>query len=343
MTRGHYIDPKAGRLTVRQHADRWLNSLTMDPGTFVGTEQRVRLHILPYLGSRPLGSLRPIHIREWLRELQDAGIALTYQRVIFATLSAMLTAAVDDQAIPSNPCRSSSVRVPKADPRRVVPWERERVFAVRAALPAQYRALVDLASGCGLRQGEVLGLAVEDIDFAANVVHVIRQVKRIRNRPLFASPKSGKPRTVPLPASVARRLREHIVQHPSTAVTLPWRVLDGKPVTATLLFHHGAAEPVNRNTFNRWTWRPALAAVGVPYGRENGTHALRHFYASVLLDAGESVKALSEYLGHHDPGFTLRTYTHLMQSSETRTRSAVDRVFGGPTEGDDGPTTAQAA
>ncbi|MFI7113617.1 hypothetical protein ACIBK9_45390 [Nonomuraea sp. NPDC050227] len=38
-------------------------------------------------------------------------------------------------------------------------------------------------------------------------------------------------------------------------------------------------------------------------------HALRHFYASVLPDAGENIKALSEYLGHHDPGFTLRTYT----------------------------------
>jgi integrase len=41
-------------------------------------------------------------------------------------------------------------------------------------------------------------------------------------------------------------------------------------------------------------------------------HALRHFYASVLLDAGESIKAVSEYLGHSDPGFTLRTYTHLL-------------------------------
>ncbi len=45
-------------------------------------------------------------------------------------------------------------------------------------------------------------------------------------------------------------------------------------------------------------------------------HALRHFYASVLLDAGESIKALSEYLGHSDPGFTLR-----------RPRSRIDPYF----------------
>ncbi|WP_367115024.1 tyrosine-type recombinase/integrase [Actinophytocola sp.] len=53
-------------------------------------------------------------------------------------------------------------------------------------------------------------------------------------------------------------------------------------------------------------------------------HALRHLFASVLLDAGESVKALAQYLGHSDPGFTLRVYTHLMPTSHERTRRAID-------------------
>ncbi|HEY5834122.1 tyrosine-type recombinase/integrase, partial [Streptomyces sp.] len=56
-------------------------------------------------------------------------------------------------------------------------------------------------------------------------------------------------------------------------------------------------------------------------------HALRHWYASVLLDAGESIRAVSEYLGHSDPGFTLRTYTHLMPASAARTRRAIDQAF----------------
>ncbi|MCU7728995.1 tyrosine-type recombinase/integrase [Actinoplanes sp. KI2] len=57
-------------------------------------------------------------------------------------------------------------------------------------------------------------------------------------------------------------------------------------------------------------------------------HALRHHYASVLLDAGESIRALAEYLGHADAGFTLRTYTHLLPTSEGRTRRAIDRALG---------------
>ena len=47
-----------------------------------------------------------------------------------------------------------------------------------------------------------------------------------------------------------------------------------------------------------------------------------------MLDAGESIKALSEYLGHADPGFTLRTYTYLMPTSAERTRRAVDAILG---------------
>ncbi|MFH9888563.1 tyrosine-type recombinase/integrase [Streptomyces luteogriseus] len=70
-------------------------------------------------------------------------------------------------------------------------------------------------------------------------------------------------------------------------------------------------------------------------------HALRHFYASVLLDAGENVKALSAYLGHSDPGFTLRVYTHLMPSSDARARKAVDGLYEATDPAPDGPETVQ--
>ncbi|HEX3614512.1 MAG TPA: tyrosine-type recombinase/integrase [Sporichthyaceae bacterium] len=87
-------------------------------------------------------------------------------------------------------------------------------------------------------------------------------------------------------------------------------------------------------------WKPALEAAGIEPTRANGMHALRHFYASTLLDAGESIKAVSEHLGHADAGFTLRTYTHLMPNSEERTKKAVDRVLLGGTLAADGLATA---
>jgi hypothetical protein len=54
------------------------------------------------------------------------------------------------------------------------------------------------------------------------------------------------------------------------------------------------------------------------------------FYQALLLDGGLSIRAVSEYLGHHDPGFTLRTYAHLMPESEDRARDAIDTAHSTP-------------
>jgi len=61
-------------------------------------------------------------------------------------------------------------------------------------------------------------------------------------------------------------------------------------------------------------------------------HALKHHYASVLLENGVSIRAVSEYLGHHDPGFTLLTSADLMPESEDRARAAIDAALGNPAE-----------
>lgn len=114
---------------------------------------------------------------------------------------------------------------------------------------------------------------------------------------------------------------------------------DGRP-------RHGAAgsaadrrcDPLLR--FNAGVWKPAIRATGIANTRENGMHVLRHTYASVLLDAGESIKALAAYLGHADPGFTLRIYTHLLPTSEDRTRRAIDQAFKDDLRPDDGLETA---
>ncbi len=56
-------------------------------------------------------------------------------------------------------------------------------------------------------------------------------------------------------------------------------------------------------------------------------HELRHFFTSVLLDQCESIKAVAERLGHADPSFTLRIYTHLMPSSAERTKSVIGSLY----------------
>jgi integrase len=231
---------------------------------------------------------------------------------MLANLSAILGAAVEDGLIARNPCSSRAVRAPAVEQHKVVPWTSEQVAAVVAAHPQRWRAVPVVAAGCGLRQGEVFGLRVEDVDFLRHRLLVRQQVKLLNGKPVIASPKGRKTREVPLPEIVAVAISEHLRKHPP---------VDG------LVFTSRERKLTSRNYYNPHVWKAAVRRAGVAPTRANGMHALRHFYASVQLDAGTSIRALADYLGHSDPGFTLRVYTHLMPSSEDRARQAVDNAL----------------
>ncbi len=312
VLRGAYVDPDAGRVTFGEFAEQWLEAQTFSEGTREATELRIRLHAVPTLGRHELRSIKPSVVQAWLRGLQKE-LAPTYVRVVLTNVSAVFNAAVEDGLIARNPCKANSVRPPKLDQRKVDPWPPEQVQAVIEALPGRYRAMAVVAAGCGLRQGEVFGLRVRDVDFLRKQLRVEQQVKIVRGRIVIDKPKGGRTRAVPLPEWVAVELAEHLRRYPACH--------------DDLVFTSREHKPLNRNHVNGYVWRPALVAAAMEPGRGNGMHALRHFYASALIDAGESASAVAEYLGHADPGFTLRVYAHLFPSSEDRARRAIDALF----------------
>ena len=336
LVRGQYVDPDAGKIPFETYARKWTEAQTFEETTREAVELRLRLHAFPLLGDRFLSDVKPSTIQGWLRTL--AGLAPTYQKVVFANVSTIFTAAVDDELIPKNPCKAPSVRRPRSDLKKLGPWTRNRVLAVRDELPERFSLAVLLGAGLGLRQGEIFGLSPDDVDFEIGEVLVRRQVKLFAgNRQVFGLPKGRKTRRVPLPEAVAVAITAHMTARPPVEVTLPWTVRDGKPMTVSLILTSRERGALNRNYFNTYIWRPAIERAGVPDQRENGCHALRHFYASTALHEGETIKAVSEYLGHADPGFTLRTYTHLMEGSAERTKKAIDTVFLGKASAKEDP------
>lgn len=153
---------------------------------------------------------------------------------------------------------------------------------------------------------------------------VRRQLRRVGRHTVLAPPKGGRERVVPLPDVVSVALAEHLRRFGTVQSSAPWQDAKGEPVEVELLFRNRVDGPLTRTFYTHNAWLPALKAAGVERRRENEMHALRHHYASVLLDEGVSIRAVAEYLGHHDPGFTLRTYAHLMPEAEDRARAAVD-------------------
>jgi integrase len=145
---------------------------------------------------------------------------------------------------------------------------------------------------------------------------------------VFTLPKGRKVRQVPLPASVAEELAAYLQWYPAREVALPWEAPDGDPATATLVLTTRESKAVNRNYVNSHVWRPALRRAGIPVNRANMMHGGRHFYASLQLEHGASPRALADFLGHADPAFMMKTYTHLMPESPRKAAAAVDEMFG---------------
>ncbi|MEV0290984.1 site-specific integrase [Kribbella sp. NPDC050820] len=335
--RGEYIDPNAGKVRFEVVAERWLKSRVVDPASVIRYESSLRLHVAPVFGKRQLRSIKPSEIAGWLADL-DARFGSSTARTAFIVLHGTLEVAVDDESIKRNPAKARIVTVPAEKSGRVVAWSDETVFRVVECHPPLYRPIASVGAASGLRQGELFGLAEEDVDFDEMVINVRRQVKKLGSDFVFALPKNDTERTVPMSEGTALTLKQHIEATTPRPYTQPWEKLDGKPLTVQLLFRWTDDKHIRARTYDELVWKAALAQAGVipmpgkdvrgrrqyKTSRDTGMHALRHYYASITLADGVNIKELAEYLGHGDPGFTLRLYTHMLPSSHERARKAVD-------------------
>jgi integrase len=193
-----------------------------------------------------------------------------------------------------------------------------RVISGKAATACSARcrfdtALILLAAGTGLRQGECFGLTLPRLDMLRRTVRVEEQLLlRPGGPPVLAPPKTDASlRTVPLPQVVVDAVAVHLAQFPVGE--------------SGLLFTNEQGLGIRRTRFSASVWHPSVNAAGLPVGTH--FHELRHFYASLLIDAGESVKVVQSRLGHATAKETLDTYGHLWPDTENRTREAVDGVF----------------
>ncbi|WAJ43132.1 tyrosine-type recombinase/integrase [Mycobacterium sp. Aquia_216] len=304
---GQYVDPKAGLVRFKDYAERWRKMQVQRPSSRAHIEIMLRLHTYPVLGDRQLTSILPSDIQSWVRGLTLAPATVG---VVHGIASTIFKSAIRDRRLAANPC--DGTKLPKVQRPQIVPLTTEQVEAVRAELPAELQALVTLAAGTGMRQGECFGLTVDRVRFLERTLTVDRQLITLAGKPPeFGPPKTNAShRTIPLPQIVVDALAAHLAAYPAEPDGLVF-MLAGKPIT--------------RQTFGH-KWRPAAKTAGLPTG--TGFHALRHYYASLLIRHGESVKTVQTRLGHASAVETLDTYSQLWPDSDDRTREAIDSVLG---------------
>ncbi|MFF4367776.1 tyrosine-type recombinase/integrase [Streptomyces sp. NPDC001594] len=338
--RGEFVDPRDGSITLADYVTRhWQAGVRGTPGTVKRVDERVRLHVLRHIGEVALRDVSASVLRSYIATLEGE-CAPRYARQILTTLSNVFETAIDDKRLVRNPMRAKSVRWPKAPEDQREAWLLETAQRVRDVINQRYRIAVVVALGCGLRQGEVFGLSPADVDFERGLIRVRRQVQLLYGRLYFTLPKGGKTRVVDMPPSVAAELRAHFLQLPAVEVELPWggpepdREKRSFPLVLTTTYGNA----IRANIFNDEVWKPALAKAGVipvrekgqrwKASRKDGFHVLRHTYASVILEAGESVVTLARWLGHSSPTITLDHYAHFMPEAGGKGRAAVDALIG---------------
>jgi integrase len=330
ISRGQYVDPRAGKITVADYGEQWRALQLHRDSTAVMVERAFRLHIVPVLGHYAIADLRPSHLRGWVKATTP-GLAPSTVHLVYSYVKSMLNAAVADRLISVSPC--TGVRLPEVTDRDYYIPSAAQVHAVADAIAERYSVIPLLAAGCGLRGSEAFGLELDHIDFLRREIHIRQQLKRLTGQPGYLGELKSKSsrRTVELPEVVQLALARHIERHPPGEVEIEIEDrTDPRNVhrrTARLLFATATGLPLYRSTWTK-VWRSAVRRTDLPPGF--GLHGLRHYFATLLIHNGAAVKTVQLALGHSSPMITLNTYAHEWPDALDRTRALVDAALGSP-------------
>lgn len=328
LDRGVHFD-LTSKTTVAEYFRQWVGDRVLRPSSVTIRETILRQHLEPLpLGSRPLVKVRPSEIQAWARDRSRVLGPVTLRGHV-GMLRSMFATAVLDGLIARNPVQPDSrLSLPKVDKPKLVPLTIAEVQAWADAAAAHVRAMILAQAGLGLRVSELLALRVADVDFLRREVRIDEQLDR-RGGARAPLKTGNSRRTVPLPSVTAEVLAGHIRRFPPGPSGLIFT-----PAYAEFRSNGYRNNNATRQRANR-TWplssvgpayRSAARAAGITLPPNQCTHALRHHYASVLLDAGESVHAVAERIGD-TPQMVLSTYGHLMPNREDTTRRAVDAAW----------------
>lgn len=278
----------------------------------------LRLWVLPHLGHRKLGEIRPGDVEALLVKLTDLGLSHASRQMAHKTLRRVLQTAVRDGLLARNP--ASAVTAPSG-PRaaKVVP-NRAQVAAMIEGSTGQMRALVGLLSYTGMRVGEALALRWSEVDLDKGTVLVSGTLQRDRDRRelVRTAPKTGRShRLLPLPMPAVEILRSWRREQASERLAATWWG-DGDWLLSTPI-----GTPLDASNVAK-TFRPLAASAGCAGA---SFHSLRHAAATILLEEGVPMRVVSELLGHSTTRLTEDLYSHVTARLTETASAALTRAL----------------
>jgi integrase len=188
-----------------------------------------------------------------------------------------------------------------------------------------YSVFVPILLGvlCGMRRGEITALRWQSVDLESGQLSVVASTEQTEAGCREKETKSGRVRTIALPALVIDELRRHRVEQAEQLLRLGIRVKPEHHVVAQ--FDSSPLQPNSlTHTFIEFVKARRLKRVRF--------HDLRHSHATHMLAAGIHPKVASERLGHSKVGITLDLYSHVLPGMQSEAATQVNVLISGEIE-----------
>lgn len=281
-----------------------------------------------------LSQIKPMHLQRYYNKLYDNGKSSSVIKNLNKLMKTFFNYARDQGYVLINPCEGKKILIPGnsaeiTHKENIEVFTDEEIKKIKDSIKAhRLKALYLLALGTGLRQGELLALKWDDINFTTEEVTVnksIRQVNIISRegtkeyKTILQSPKSKTSnRIVPIPNSLIPILKQHNKNQKQEKLKAGSSYIDNNFVFTTEL-----GKNINSRNLTR-SYERLLKKFDIPYKK---FHTFRHTYATKLFEANVPLKTVQTLLGHSDISITANIYTHVMPKEKTKAVEKLNSLF----------------
>ncbi|MBW5481145.1 tyrosine-type recombinase/integrase [Streptomyces bambusae] len=328
--------------TLETWLTHWVENIAaahVSENTIDGYRVAVNHHLIPGLGAHRLEKLEPEHLERFYKKMQDSGSAAGTAHQVHRTVRTALNEAVRRAHLTVNP--ATIAKAPRLEEEEVEPYSVEEVQRLLAeAAKHRNTARWVIALALGLRQGEVLGMQWDDVDFDLGVIRVRRGRLRPRYKHGCGDRCGRKPGYCPQKINTRRetknaksRAGQRPIGAPDELLQLLRQHKEGQAHERALardlwtekgyVFTSPTGEPLNPNT-DYHKWKELLKAAGV---RDARLHDARHTAATVLLILGVPDAVVDAIMGW-EPGKSARMRRRYQHLTSRVLKDTADKVGG---------------
>lgn len=324
MDLDYYGFSEDGNEMVDKYFENWLEVYKkphVKPITYSLQERNVRLNILPKWQGYKLKEIERTEYQRWINALRETYTEGTVRRIHSIINSALNDAVHEFRILRENPISRITVPKDNQDDKEVKFFtiEQLELFLSKVKAPQknakyqhsiQYFVLFTLLARTGIRIGEALALTWDDIDLEGRKLNINKTlVYPTNSKPYLSTPKSKKSkRSIGLDDQTLQLLKKHRINRNEVYL----RYMNYKKADTNIVFHQHEGRWLRTNVVREY-FKEICKRTNLPV---LSPHALRHSHAVHLLEAGASLKYVSERLGHSSIKTTADTYLHVTQKVE---------------------------